>query len=56
MTQHDWLMHLRLWYAGMALQGLLSNPQRYGANFPADYVESAYMVADAMIAPLTPTH
>lgn len=41
-------MTLRQWYAGMALQGLLSNPNRGYTNIY--YVGSAFYFADAMIA------
>ncbi len=30
-TEAEWLAHLRLWFAGMALQGLVSN-QEYGGQ------------------------
>jgi len=40
-------MTLRQWYAGMALQGMVSNPE-YQGNF-AEMAESAFRFADAMV-------
>jgi len=44
-------MSLRAWFAGQALKGMLSNPNRVG-NFPKfeDGAKDAYRWADAMIA------
>ena len=40
-------MSLRDWFAGVALQGLLSDPTL--ENTVDDYAESAYSLADAML-------
>ncbi len=40
-------MTLRDWFAGMALQGIMSTPAKYGGNRPS---YDAYQIADAMIA------
>lgn len=40
-------MSLRQWYAGMAMQGLLSNPNRDWTY--SDYIDGAFDYADAMI-------
>ena len=41
-------MSLRDWFAGMALSGLLANPE-HDESFPLN-AEHAYRVADAMLA------
>ena len=45
--KHDG-MSLRDWFAGMAMQGLLSDPRYEGTQ--AQAVESSYRTADAMLA------
>ena len=42
-------MSLRDWFAGMALQGELSNPS-FDAITPQEYASDAYNMADAMLA------
>ena len=44
-------MTLRQWYAGMALQGMLSSNVRLGLeDIKKIYAETAFRLADAMIA------
>ena len=45
---HSEGMSLRDWFAGMALQGLLSLTTASGGKFE-DYATDAYTIADAMI-------
>jgi hypothetical protein len=42
-------MSLRDWFAGQALNGMLSGPDNVGAA-PSEYASDAYLYADAMIA------
>ena len=41
-------MSLRDWFAGQALEGLLSEPKE-GATTPDRYSQAAYIFADAML-------
>ena len=43
-------MTLRQWYAGMALQGILSNPKRHGQESIQVYIKDSFKMSDAMIA------
>ncbi len=43
----DWIEHMRLWFAGMALQGMLADSHMIGIEA---YAARAYKYADAMIA------
>lgn len=47
-TEKEWLEHLRLWFAGQALTGLLMGPKDELGIFTLE--ERAYQRADAMLA------
>jgi hypothetical protein len=47
-TQHSYGMTLRDWFAGLAMNGILANSDRFGGSAGRDAKE-AYEFADAML-------
>jgi hypothetical protein len=49
-TEAEWLEHLRSWFAGQALAGLMDLPVTGGEQPTVAFSRAAYEIADAMIA------
>ena len=47
-AESEWLDHLRIWFAGQALAGMLANPNCGLSN--GSLARRSYNIADAMLA------